>query len=84
MILPGMIAGSLFVFLVSTNVFLLTFFIGRGSINTLSTLLFSKLSSGNALDPVSAAIAILASLPGIVLLIITERFIKEEVFVTIS
>ncbi len=84
MILPGMMAGSLFAFLVSSNVFLLTFFIGRGSIDTLSTLLFSKLSSGSALDPISAAIALLASIPGIVLLVITERFIKEEIFAITS
>ncbi len=80
MILPGIIAGSLFTFLVSANVFLLTFFVGRGSIDTLSTLLFAKLSSSGALDPVGAAIALLGSIPGIILLIITENFIKEEVF----
>ena len=80
MILPGVIAGSLFTFLVSGNIFLLTFFVGRGSIDTLATLLFAKLNSGAALDPVSAAIALLASVPGIVLLVITESFIKEEIF----
>ena len=78
MILPSIVAGSIFTFLVSANVFLLTFFIGRGSIDTLSTLLFAKLSSGGALDPISAAIAILAAIPGIILLIVTENFIALQ------
>ncbi len=80
MILPGIIAGGLFAFLISSNIFLLTFFVGRGSIDTLPTLLFSKVSSGASLDPVGAGIAIIVSIPGIILLVITERFIKEEVF----
>lgn len=80
MILPSIIAGSTLAFLVSSNIFLLTFFVGQGSIDTLSTLLFIKLSSGGTLDAVGAAIALLASVPGIILLIITEHFIKEEVF----
>lgn len=80
MILPGLLAGGLFTFLVSSNVFLLTFFVGRGSIETLPTLLFSKLSGGGVLDPVAAGLALLASLPGLVLLVITERFLRGEAF----
>lgn len=80
MILPGILAGGLFTFLVSTNIFLLTFFVGRGTIETLPTLLFSTVSGGGSLDPVGAGITIVVSLPGIVMLLITERFIKEEVF----
>jgi len=80
MILPGIIAGGLFTFLISSNIFLLTFFIGGGRIETLPTLLFSRVSGGGALDPVAAGIALIVSVPGIVLLILTERFIKEEVF----
>ncbi|MGL4608987.1 MAG: ABC transporter permease [Trueperaceae bacterium] len=80
MLLPGILAGSLFAFLVSSNVFLLTFFIGQGRIETLPTLLFSKVGSGGVLDPVSAGIALIVSLPGIILLIITERFINEGIF----
>jgi putative spermidine/putrescine transport system permease protein len=80
MILPGIIAGGLFAFLISSNTFLLTFFIGRGQIETLPTLLFSKVSGGGSLDPVGAGIALIVSVPGIILLILTEQFIKEEVF----
>ncbi len=80
MILPGIIAGGIFAFLISSNIFLLTFFIGRGKIETLPTLLFSNVSGGGALDPVGAGIALIVSIPGIILLMLTERFIKEEVF----
>ena len=80
MIMPGVLCGCLFAFLISSNVFLLTFFIGRGSIETLPTLLFSRVSGGGSLDAISAGIALVVSLPGLVLLVITERFIKDEVF----
>lgn len=80
MIMPGVLGGCLFAFLISSNVFLLTFFIGRGSIETLPTLLFSRLSGGGSLDAISAGIALVVSLPGFALLLITERFIKDEVF----
>lgn len=80
MIMPGIVAGGLFAFLVSTNIFLLTFFIGRGGIDTLPTLLFSTVSGGGSLDPVGAGITLIVSVPGIVMLLITERFLKEEVF----
>lgn len=76
MILPGVIAGSLFTFLVSTNLFLLTFFIGQGRIITLPTLLFSKISGGS-LDATGAGIALIASIPGIFLLILTDRTIRR-------
>ena len=79
MILPGIIAGGLFAFLISSNIFLLTFFVGRGRIETLPTLLFSEVSSGR-LDAEGAGIALIVSLPGIIMLILTERFIKDEVF----
>ncbi|MCY3995199.1 MAG: ABC transporter permease [Rhodobacter sp.] len=79
MLLPGVVAGALFTFLVSTNIFLLTFFLGQGQVITLPTLLFSKISGGN-LDTTAAAITLIVTLPGIILLIISERFIKEEAF----
>jgi len=45
----------------------------------LPTLLFSKISAGT-LDASAAGIALLVTIPGIVLLLITERYIKEEAF----
>lgn len=79
MLLPGVVAGALFTFLVSTNIFLLTFFLGQGQIITLPTLLFSKISGGS-LDASAAGITLIVTLPGLILLIISERFIKEEAF----
>ena len=79
MLMPGIAAGALFTFLVSTNVFLLTFFLGQGEIVTLPTLLFSKVSGGT-LDASAAGIALIVTLPGIVLLVAMERFVKEEAF----
>ena len=73
LILPGLAASALFAFLISSNLFLLTFYVGRGQVETLPTLLFSKLAGGGALDPVGAGLALLASLPGVVLLIVLER-----------
>lgn len=79
MLMPGVVAGALFTFLVSSNIFLLTFFLGQGKIVTLPTLLFSKISGGT-LDASAAGITLIVSLPGIILLVISERFIKEEAF----
>ena len=80
MILPGIMAGGLFAFLISTNIFLLTFFIGQGGINTLPTMLFAKVIGGGNLDTVGAELALIVSVPGLILLLITERFLKEEIF----
>ena len=74
MLLPGVVAGALFTFPVSTNIFL-----GQGQIVTLPTLLFSKIAGGT-LDASAAGITLIVTLPGIILLIISERFIKEEAF----
>lgn len=79
LLLPGILAGGLFAFLISSNIFLLTFFIGRGQVETLPTLLFTQVSGG-ALEPVAAGIALIAALPGMILLLLTERFINEEMF----
>jgi len=81
MLMPGVVAGALFTFLVSSNVFLLTFFLGQGRIVTLPTLLFSKISGGS-LDATAAGIALVASLPGILLFVVSERLVREELFVS--
>ena len=53
---------------------------GRGQVETLPTLLFSRIGSGGVLDPIAAGITLITMLPGIVLLVVTERFIRDEVF----
>lgn len=79
MLMPGVVAGCLFTFLISANIFLLTFLLGQGSIVTLPTLLFAKISGG-AVDASAAGLTLLVSLPGIILLIVSERFLEEEAF----
>jgi putative spermidine/putrescine transport system permease protein len=81
LISPSVVAGCLFTFLISSNLFLLTFFVGRGQIETLATLLFTSVRGGGALDAVGAGIAIVASLPGMALLFLLERLVKEEIFI---
>ncbi|MCG8490023.1 MAG: ABC transporter permease subunit [Sneathiellales bacterium] len=80
LILPGILAASLFSVLISTNVFLLTFYMGQGQVETLATLLFAKVSSGGALDPVAAAFTLIITLPGIFFLGLTARSLKDDVF----
>ena len=79
MLLPGVIAGCLFTFLVSTNLFLLTFLLGQGRIITLPTLLFSKLAGGQ-LDASTAGIALVAALPGALLLLVSERAMRQQLW----
>jgi len=80
LLLPGVVAGCLFTFLVSTNVFLLTFLLGQGRILTLPTLLFSKIGGGQ-LDATAAGLALLMSVPGLMLLLFFERFVRQEALV---
>ena len=80
LILPGVIASGLFSILISTNIFLLTFYVGKGQVDTLATLLFSKISAGGALDPVSAALTLIITLPGLLFLAISHRILDENVF----
>ena len=80
-IMPGIIAGSLFTFLVSFNEFVFTFLVGGGKVITLSVLLFNFMGGEAGYDfPITAALAIIMSIPGIIFLIVTERAIKEEFF----
>ncbi|WP_137152705.1 ABC transporter permease subunit [Devosia sp. FKR38] len=78
MLLPGILAGCLFTFLVSTNLFLLTFLLGQGKIITVPTLLFAKIAGGS-LDASAAGIALVATLPGIALLLVSERLLDGRI-----
>ena len=70
-ILPGLLTGALFAFLVSWSQYLLTLAIGGGRVQTLPLLLFSYASAGR--NDVTSAIALLYILPGLLILIITAR-----------
>lgn len=75
-LLPGILAGCLFTLLVSSNIFLITFLVGQGKVETLPTLLFAKIGGG-AIDATAAGITLIAMIPGFLLLLTTERYIRD-------
>jgi putative spermidine/putrescine transport system permease protein len=70
-ILPGIVVGGLFCFLVSWSQYILTLLIGGGRVQTLPLLLFSFATSGR--NDLTGAISIIYILPGILILILTAR-----------
>ena len=70
-ILPGLLIAGLFAFLVSWSQYLLTFAIGGGRVQTLPLLLFSFASAGR--NDITAAVALLYILPGLLILAVTAR-----------
>ncbi|HLQ17841.1 MAG TPA: ABC transporter permease subunit [Tabrizicola sp.] len=70
-ILPGLVTAALLSFLVSWSQYLLTLSIGQGRVQTLPLLLFSFASAGR--NDITAAIALLYILPGLVFLALTAR-----------
>lgn len=70
-ILPGLMTGALFAFLVSWSQYLLTLAIGSGRVQTLPLLLFGFASAGR--NDITSAIALLYILPGLLILIGTAR-----------
>jgi putative spermidine/putrescine transport system permease protein len=73
-ILPGIIVGALFAFLVSWSQYVLTLVIGGGRVVTLPLLLFNFVASGR--NDIAAAIAMIYILPGVLILIVTARHLS--------
>lgn len=72
MVMPGVVTAALFAFLISANIFLLTFLISRGRLETLPTMLFSHIQGATPLEPTTAGLVLIVSIPGIVFLIISD------------
>lgn len=72
-ILPGLLAGALFAFLVSWSQYLLTLAIGGGRVQTLPLVLYSFAASGR--NDITGAIALLYILPGLAILVVTSRWV---------
>ena len=70
-ILPGVMAGALFAFLISWSQYILTLVIGGGRVETLPLILFSFATSGR--NDVTGAIAMIYILPGVAVLALTAR-----------
>ena len=75
-ILPGIIVGGLFAFLVSWSQYILTLMIGGGRVITLPLLLFSFATSGR--NDITGAIGMIYILPGIIILILTARHLSGQ------
>jgi putative spermidine/putrescine transport system permease protein len=74
MILPAVIVGSLFTFLISWSQFILTLMIGGGRVATLPLLLFGFATAGR--NDLTAAISLIYILPGLLILIVTSRHLS--------
>lgn len=70
-VLPGIIVGAMFTFLVSWSQYILTLTIGGGRVQTLPLLLFQFAASGR--NDITGAIAMIYILPGVLILILTAR-----------
>lgn len=73
-ILPGLLTGALFSFLVSWSQYLLTLAIGGGRVQTLPLVLYSFAASGR--NDVTGAIGLLYILPGLLILIVSARLVS--------
>ena len=77
MILPGLVAGSIFTFIQSMEEFNLTFIIGIPKIPTIPTVLYSYLGL-TFLRTRASVVSLILVVPNIIILILTERNIKTE------
>jgi putative spermidine/putrescine transport system permease protein len=77
MVLPGLIAGSIFTFINSLEEFSLTYVIGTPTFQTIPTVLFDYLGY-HFIRTNAAVVSIILLVPSVVLLFITERFLKAE------
>lgn len=75
-ILPGIIVGAMFTFLVSWSQYILTLLIGGGRVVTLPLILFSFATSGR--NDIAGAIAMIYILPGLVILALTARHLTGQ------
>ncbi len=73
-IMPGVIVGGLFAFLVSWSQYILTLLIGGGKVVTLPLLLFNFATSNR--NDITGAIGMIYILPGILILLMTARHLS--------
>jgi putative spermidine/putrescine transport system permease protein len=73
-ILPGLMVGAFFTFLVSWSQYILTLVIGGGRVITLPLLLFNFATAGR--NDITGAIGVLYVLPGILLLLLGARHLS--------
>lgn len=77
MIIPGLIAGSIFTFLHSMEEFNLSFVIGAPTIRTVPTVLYGFLGEGFSATRASV-VSLILMVPNLIVMMITEQFVKTE------
>jgi putative spermidine/putrescine transport system permease protein len=77
MILPGLMAGSLFTFISSLEEFNLAYVVGAPRIETITTILFSYLGY-HFVRTSSSVVSIILVLPNLIILFVFERYFKAE------
>ena len=70
-ILPGVVVGAMFTFLVSWGQYILTLTIGGGRVQTLPLIMFQFVASGR--NDITGAIAMIYILPGVLIVALTAR-----------
>ena len=70
-VMPGIVVGALFAFIVSWSQYILTLLIGGGRVVTLPLLLFNFATSGR--NDIAGAICVLYIIPGIIVLTFTAK-----------
>lgn len=73
---PGLVVAALFTFLVSWSQYLLTLLVGSGDVTTLTMLVFTEASGGNATR--LGTIAVLDALPAALLLAAATPFLRRQ------
>lgn len=73
-ILPGLVVGGFFAFIISWSQYVLTLLIGGGQVITLPILLFTFANSGDY--PITAALSVIFIVPAILFIIVTARYLS--------
>lgn len=77
MIIPGLVAGSIFTFLHSMEEFNLSFVIGAPTIRTVPTVLYGFLGEGFSATRASV-VSLILMIPNLIVMMITEQFVRTE------
>lgn len=75
-IMPGIIVGGLFTFLISWSQYILTLLIGGGRVVTLPLLLFNFATTSDF--AITGALSVVFVVPGILILLLTSRYLTGE------
>jgi len=75
--LPGLLASSIFVFLISIDEFTGTYFVGAPNIITVPMLLFTSSIEGNY--QIASISSLILLVPSVLFMLFIERFLKADV-----